>query len=288
MGAGFSFSSKEISTNVFEPSGFSRNFLLSKNSFTNDTYETKYPDGQAPLVLVIGVDESELKMMNGKMFSTGNNPFEALVPMMHFKAAGMTFDFATVSGKPMVIETWGFPPKDPSLLKFYNEYKAQADAPKKIADISPTLEGYAAIFIPGGHGTMINLPDCVALGNLLHAAHEKSLPTVALCHGPVALLSTAVVPDKKFAYADYKIQLFPDGDDTGMIVKSGYLPGNIPYFCGEKLKKEGIILLNTKQTGAASVDRELITGDGPGAANNLGKLATPIIMEYFEKNQAAM
>jgi len=285
MGAGFSFSSTEVGPNLYEPSGFSRRFFPSTNPFTKDTYETKYPDGKAPLVLVVCVDENELKMANGKIFKTGNNPFETFVPMMHFKAAGMNFEFATVSGKPIIMEEWCFPPKDPSLMDFYKEYKASMDAPTKIADVSPTLEGYAAIFIPGGHGAMINLHTCLELGNLLHAAHEKALPTVSLCHGPMALAAAALVPEKAFPYKGYKITLYPDAEDQGTTVTVGYIPGVVPYFCGEKLEKEGFTILNKKSTGATHVDRELVTGDSPKAANPLGKVATPIIIKYFMDDQ---
>ena len=37
--------------------------------------------------------------------------------------------------------------------------------PKKIDDIA-NLDDYAGIFIPGGHGCMINLPKSVALGKV--------------------------------------------------------------------------------------------------------------------------
>ena len=47
-------------------------------------------------------------MQNGKSFSTGNHPVEALLPMLHLKNAG--FEIATPSGAPVVIAPcWAFP-----------------------------------------------------------------------------------------------------------------------------------------------------------------------------------
>ena len=48
-------------------------------------------------------------MKNGRFFSTGNHPVEALLPMLHLKNAGFEFEIATPTGKPAVFEMWAFP-----------------------------------------------------------------------------------------------------------------------------------------------------------------------------------
>ena len=47
----------------------------------------------------------------------------------------------------------------------HDEVRAMMENPKKIDDIA-NLDDYAGIFIPGGHGCMINLPKSVALGKV--------------------------------------------------------------------------------------------------------------------------
>ena len=78
-------------------------------------------------------------------------------------------------------------------MALYGELAAAMAAPKKLEDVDPSLAGYAGIYLPGGHGAMVNLHESVALGKLLHAAHAAALPTVALCHGPAALLAASKV-----------------------------------------------------------------------------------------------
>ena len=53
----------------------------------------------------------------------------------------------------------------------------------------------------------------------------------------------------------------------------GYLPGHMPYRFGERLKALGVTLVNKKADATCHVDRRLITGASPEAANAFGKLA---------------
>lgn len=72
---------------------------------------------------------------------------------------------------------------------------------------------------------------------------------------------------------------FTDKTDK-MTPSIGYLPGHTPWKCQETLEKKGVTILNTKETGGVTQDHELITGDSPTAAQNLGKFAAPILVKY--------
>ena len=80
-------------------------------------YPNKYT-GSKP-ILVVCTDEGNMLMKNGKTFSTGNHPVEMLVPMLHFRDAGFTFDIATASGKPVVLEMWAYPNKDANVKELH-------------------------------------------------------------------------------------------------------------------------------------------------------------------------
>jgi len=271
-------SSRSIANGSYEPSSFACSVAVKqKTDYKKASLEPVYT-GQAK-ILVVCTDDGQLKMANGKVFSSGMHPVETFVPMMHLQQAGFSFQFATVSGGAVVIETWAMPNKDEAVCKFYEEIKPLMDAPMKVADVPVTLAGYAAIFVPGGHGAMVNLPECAAFGTLLHAAHERGMPTIALCHGPSALLAAAKVEGKAFPYKEYKIVCFSDATDK----KSpgiGYMPGHLQWYMGEGLGAQGVIILNKKETGQVNVDRELITGDSPAAANKLGEVAAPIVRDW--------
>jgi molecular chaperone Hsp31 and glyoxalase 3 len=103
-----------------------------KTDFENISYQ-KYK-GKKSKVLVILTENKNLKMKNGKYFSTGNHPVETFLPMLHLKNAGFEFEIATPTGKPVIFEMWAFPEKDEYIKALYNDYKSSFDKPLKLSD----------------------------------------------------------------------------------------------------------------------------------------------------------
>jgi len=255
---------------------------VSKTDFEDIKY-TKY-EGDKSKVLVIFTEQKNLEMKNGKLFSTGNHPIEALVPMLHLKNAGFDFEIATPSGKPVVFEMWAFPEEDANVTAIYNEYKSRFEKPKKltefIANSFTNDSSYAAVFIPGGHGAMIGLPADKNVGKVLNWAYQSDLFTITLCHGPGVLLSTAL-DNQKFLYDGYKMAVFPDAVDE-MTPVVGYLPGHMKKGVSERLKNLGVTIVNTESDKTVCVDRKLITGASPLASNELGKLAANTLLKELK------
>ena len=252
---------------------------VSKTDFEEIKY-TKY-QGDKSKVLVIFTEQKNLEMKNGKSFSTGNHPVEALVPMLHLKNAGFDFEIATPTGKPVVFEMWAFPEQDEQVKAIYNEYKSSFEHPKKLTEFITNSfandSSYAAVFIPGGHGAMIGIPEDRNVGKVLNWAHQNDLFTITLCHGPGALLSTTL-DNQKFLYDGYKMAVFPDAIDE-MTPLIGYLPGHMILGVSERLKNLGAIIVNTESDNTVCVDRKLITGASPLASNELGKLAANTLLK---------
>ena len=252
---------------------------VSKTDFEDITYD-KY-QGEKSKILVIFTEHKNMEMQNGKQFSTGNHPVEALVPMLHLKNAGFDFEIATPTGKPVVFEMWAFPEKDEHVKAIYNEYKSSFEQPKNLQTLVetslPDSTSYAAVFVPGGHGAMLGIPEDENVGKTLNWAHNNELFTITLCHGPSSLLATAL-NDKEFYYAGYKMAVFPDSVDN-MTPKIGYLPGKMLWGLSEKLTHLGVNIVNTKADNTVCLDRKLITGASPLAANELGKLAAKTLLK---------
>lgn len=252
----------------------------------SDFEEIKYNkyEGKKSKILVIFTEQKNMKMQNGKLFSTGNHPIEALLPMLHLKNAGFEFEIATPTGKPVAFEMWAFPQKDEHVNALYNELKSNFEKPKNLADFVDTAindsASYAAVFIPGGHGAMLGLPEDKNVGKVINWAHENDWFTITLCHGSGAFLPT-LSNNKQFIYAGYNMCVFPDSVDK-MTPKIGYLPGQMPWALSEKMESLGVKLANKKGDDTVCLDRKLISGASPLASNKLGILAAQTLLKALK------
>lgn len=79
-------------------------------------------------------------------------------------------------------------------------------------------------------------------------------------------------------FEGYELVLLPDViDRTSPDI--GYMPGHLRWYMGSRLAKLGMKILNEGIDGAVHKDRNLLSGDSPLAANNLGKLAARTFLE---------
>lgn len=269
----------------YEPSLYSRSmFVPSKTDYDHTVFEKKNTDKNKK-ILVICSEEQYLTMANDKKFSTGNHPVETLVPLLHLNAAGFEADIYTATGNPVHLEMWAMPTEDEAVKAIYEKYKPQLLSPKSLQrfvaqNMQSTCE-YVAVFIPGGHGALIALPFNEDLKKIIHWVKNEDKYMMALCHGPAALLAGAIHEDPlDYPYKGYQMNSFPDVIDT-QLPTIGYVPGELPWFYGAKLKALGVEILNNDITGACHTDRKLVSGDSPLAANAFGKMcANALLSEY--------
>ena len=279
----FGIAPKLESDGSYSPSKLALKFgTVKKTDFENISY-AKYT-GSKRKILVVFTEQKNLMMKNGKMFSTGNHPVEAILPMMHLKNAGFEFEIVTPTGKPVVFEMWAFPKEDQPVKDFYNEYKSRFESPGKLSSFVTSsfnkTASYAAVFVPGGHGATIGIPEDENVGNVLRWAHQNDLFTISLCHGPASFLATTL-NNQEFLYKGYNMTVFPDEVDK-KTPKVGYLPGQMSHEVSEKLKSLGANVINTESDDTVCLDRKLITGASPLASNNLGKLAAETLLKELK------
>lgn len=277
---------KETNGKGYIPSPLGRRFGVDKVSgFAHSDFGGRKYKGDKK-ILVLCTEDRYFKMTNDKLFSTGNNVQETMVPLMHLVNAGFDFDVVTPTGKPSILEEWSVPQKDEAVLKFRRETKSKFDKPLSLKSIVENNElnqesSYIALFLPGGHGSMVGLPEDKNVGTLLRWIKESDRYLVAVCHGPAAMLARDH-KDKLNPYNGYKMVAFPDKFDK-MSPSLGYLPGQLPWFQCEALERDGIKIINEKVTGATHIDRKLISGDSPKACDELGKITVDTLLKELNK-----
>ncbi|MET3852410.1 MULTISPECIES: type 1 glutamine amidotransferase domain-containing protein [unclassified Paenibacillus] len=117
---------------------------------------------------------------------------------------------------------------------------------------------FDAIFLPGGHGTMYDLPDNRKLQELLRDFYEAGKIVAAVCHGPAGLVG-AKLSNGSPLVAGKRISAFTDREEAATT-----LDQHLPFLLESKLRDLGAIYVAAPNwTTHYEVDGNLITGQNP-------------------------
>ncbi len=82
---------------------------------------------------------------------------------------------------------------------------------------------YAAVYISGGRGAIIDLPSSLAVKKVIDSRVQNDKWMISICHGPAAFLAAVIkASPEEFPYKGYKVAAFPDGADK-MLLLTGYI-----------------------------------------------------------------
>ncbi|WP_346846084.1 hypothetical protein [uncultured Rothia sp.] len=167
---------------AFFPSPYSLSQYTAHKTDFDQTVETER-SGNGQKILVIGTEERYMLMQNNTMFSTGNHPVETLLPIYHALEAGFDIEIATLTGAPVKFEWWAFPAEDDAVGEAWESLKEKFKKPLRLTDIAVDIEktgDFAAVFIPGGHGAMLTIPQSTAVQTVLDWAMQTDCLVVSL------------------------------------------------------------------------------------------------------------
>jgi putative intracellular protease/amidase len=134
--------------------------------------------------------------------------------------------------------------------------------PVNLAELTPQqIRGFDAVFVPGGHGPMVDMADAPLVGRVLSALHEQGAVISALCHGPAALLSAPARGDGQWLFDGYRMTAFTDEEEDQ--TRLGRL--GPPWYLETALQNAGAVFDDCGSAWASHVvvDRNLITGQNP-------------------------
>jgi putative intracellular protease/amidase len=149
----------------------------------------------------------------------------------------------------------------PENTRFHSDAELQA-----AIQTTPSVEqlcfgDYAAIFLPGGHGTMWDFPNSAALARGISDIFVRGKPVAAVCHGPAALVS-ATMPDGRPLVADRWVSAFTMEEEIAVGLKEA-----VPFLLDERLASLGARMVKGRNFATtAVVDGRLITGQNPNSA----------------------
>ncbi|WP_134686523.1 type 1 glutamine amidotransferase domain-containing protein [Brevibacillus migulae] len=136
------------------------------------------------------------------------------------------------------------------------EAKKHLENTVKLEDVS--AQDFHAIFLPGGHGTMFDLPKDRKLQELLRDFYEGEKVVAAVCHGPAGLVG-ATLSNGQPLVAGKRVNAFTDSEEAA----TGLGP-HLPFLLESKLRELGAIYVAAPDWSAhVEVDGKLVTGQNP-------------------------
>ncbi|KAI0713411.1 ThiJ/PfpI family protein [Earliella scabrosa] len=235
------------------------------------------------LIVLSDADKFAIQKPDGSVSQEDTGVFltELAKPLEQILGAGYEVVFASPSGNAVSVDPlsesllvyfgkWWEKRKEESLLRRV-DIEAGVRSPRPFSTITDEeLKSFDGVFIPGGHAPISDLGNNPELGRILYHFHNEHKATAVICHGPYALLSTKYAPNSLgFAYKGYKLTSWSDAEEKLVETMKG---GTVPTKVESTLKEEGAEMLTSvgKKMGGITVDREVVSGANPMAANALG------------------
>jgi putative intracellular protease/amidase len=179
---------------------------------------------------------------------------EVAAPYLAFKAHGLEVVLASLQGGRAPIDPRSEPTKEQA--EHWAEVIAALQNTSAIASLSP--EGFDAIFLPGGHGTMFDMPENQSLQRLIRDFAEAGKVVAAVCHGPAGLVGVTK-SDGKPLVAGKRLTAFTNEEE-----RAAELDQLMPFLLETKLRELGAdFIASPMWSDHVEQDGNLITGQNP-------------------------
>ncbi|MBK1660212.1 type 1 glutamine amidotransferase domain-containing protein [Paracraurococcus ruber] len=195
---------------------------------------------------------------------------ELTTPWYAFRDAGAAVTLASIAGGPVPVDPRSVKEageNDASVERYLrdNALRAAVAGTPAFATLDP--DGFDALFLPGGHGTMFDYPGSEPLARLVERFDRSGRVVAAVCHGPAGLVS-ARKPDGSPFVAGRRLAAFTDSEERAV-----GLDRAVPFLLEARLRD-----LGARHEAApdfqpfALRDGLLVTGQNPASAGPVAAL----------------
>ena len=188
---------------------------------------------------------------------------EFVAPYYVLRDAGTSITLASPKG--------GQPPDDPKsnlpqnlteLTKRFradNAAQAQLAHTKKLAEVS--ADDFDAIFYPGGHGPMWDMPENATSIALIEAFVKAGKPVGAVCHAPAAFVNVRG-QDGEYLVKGKRVTGFTNAEERAVGLSTV-----VPFRLEDRLKERGgVYSSGVNWAPHVQVDGKLVTGQNPASS----------------------
>ena len=193
---------------------------------------------------------------------------EFAAPYYVFKDAGAEITLASPKG--------GQPPLDPSseaadaLTEATKRFNADDAAKNELANTvllsTVFVDGFDAIFFPGGHGPLWDLAEDANSIRLIESFASKDLPIGAVCHAP-AIFKRPKGSNGKSVVSGKNVTGFTNSEEEGV-----GLTDVVPFLVEDMLKANGGLYQKGADWASFVVtDGKLVTGQNPASSEEAAR-----------------
>lgn len=201
---------------------------------------------------------------------------EFAVPYVALAEVGIVPVVASPKGGPAPID-----PASETADKTGRDWAAPLEALRRTAPLAEmSAEDFDAVYLPGGHGPLVDLAADPRLARLIEAFDRAGKPIAAICHGPAGLLAAQAADGRPFL-CGRKATGFTDAEE-----KAAGLAQAVPFLLETRMRAAGAAFEHALLPGACHlvVDGALITGQNPASSLAMAKA----LAETLAARQRAM
>ncbi|MGX9430567.1 MULTISPECIES: type 1 glutamine amidotransferase domain-containing protein [Bradyrhizobium] len=195
---------------------------------------------------------------------------ELAAPYYAFIDAGAAVTLASIVGGPAPIDPRSVKPKgenEASVDRFLSDETASAALKVTVRINGIDVSVYDAMFLPGGHGTMWDLPDSAELASLLTKAWAQGKVVAAVCHGPAGLVNAKDETGAPLV-GGRRVAGFTDSEERAV-----GLDAAVPFLLESRLRELGGRYESVADFQPFAItDGRLVTGQNPASSALTAKL----------------
>ncbi len=211
---------------------------------------------------------SSAGIIGPKKRKTGNLLTEVAHPYEIFKKEGYDIDVYSVKGGDAPIDMVEL--EDPINIQFL-----KGDGPGKMKNSKPieevSVDQYDAVFVPGGLGPVVDMPENQTVQKILAAMYEKGKVVSAVCHGPVCLINVKL-KDGTYLVDGKKVTGFSITEEFD------YAREDVSFELENALTAHGAIYSSTTNWQPYTItDGRLVTGQNPASASGVAQRVITIL-----------
>lgn len=232
-----------------------------------------------PLIKILIVATSHGSMGAGE--PTGVWLEELTTPYYAFVDAGADVTVASIEGGPIPIDPRSLRPQgknEASVERYLNDQALQTTVKTTVRFTAGMADGYDAVFLPGGHGTMWDYPASPELARVVVRFMEEGKPLAAVCHGPAGLVG-ARFDNGEPVVKGRRVAGFTNSEE-----KAAGLDDVVPFLLETRLRELGAVYVSGPDFKPFAVrDGNLITGQNPASATEAARLTLEAVRDARRK-----